>query len=185
MPSDKEFLANPFSRRALLQGTAVAGLLLGNAFRAGLAYASALRVGSTAPPATLVQLDGQRISTADLMGEVVILTFWATWCVPCRQELPLLSGYVSQHSAQGLTVLGFSLDSPDKLTQVTEIAHSLSFPVGLLGASSAPGYGRMWKIPVSFVIDRAGVLVYDGWKDKSPIWTLERLENVLTPLLKK
>jgi cytochrome c biogenesis protein CcmG, thiol:disulfide interchange protein DsbE len=183
MPSDDPSAATRFSRRALLQGTAAAGLLMG-ALRGGLAHANALRVGGMAPHATLVQLDGQRISTSDLLGQVVILTFWATWCVPCRQELPLLSDYASRHSAQGLTVLGFSLDSPDKLPQVTQMSHALSFPVGLLSASSAPGYGRMWKIPVSFTIDRAGVLVDDGWKAKPPTWTSERLERVVTPLLR-
>ncbi|GAC1677172.1 MAG: hypothetical protein NVS9B2_28030 [Steroidobacteraceae bacterium] len=175
---------NRLSRRALLQGAAAVGLLIYDALRPGSVQAHTLRVGSPAPPATLVQLDGQRIATSDLIGQVVILTFWATWCVPCRQELPLLSDYFSQHSAQGLAVLGFSLDAPDKLQQVTQIAHSLSFPVGLLTASSAPGYGRMWKIPVSFTIDRSGLLVEDGWKTKPAPWTSERLEQVVTPLLK-
>jgi thiol-disulfide isomerase/thioredoxin len=70
-----------------------------------LAQANELRVGRTAPPATLVQLNGQRISTSDLIGHVVILTFWATWCAPCREELPLLSEYAAQHAADGLTVI--------------------------------------------------------------------------------
>jgi thiol-disulfide isomerase/thioredoxin len=144
-----------------------------------------LRVGRTAPPATLVRLDGQRVSTADLIGHVVVLTFWATWCAPCRQELPLLSDYAARHAAQGLTVLAFCLDTPDKLPEVRRIAQSLSFPVGLFSASSAPGYGRIWKLPVNFTIDRQGVLIDDGWKDKFPVWTSERLDRVVTPLLLK
>ena len=63
------------------------------------------------------------------------------------------------------------------------IAQSLRFPVGLLSDSSAPGYGRIWRLPVSFTIDRAGLLVEDGWKEKQPSWTQERLERVVTPLL--
>ena len=150
---------------------------------AGGAGANELRLGRRAPAATLVRLDGGRVSTANLVGQVVILTFWATWCVPCRAELPLLSDYASRHSTQGLSVLGFSLDSPDRLVQVSQVARSLSFPVGLLSASSAPGYGRIWKLPVNFTIDRGGLLVDDGWKDKAPVWTSERLEQVVTPLL--
>jgi cytochrome c biogenesis protein CcmG/thiol:disulfide interchange protein DsbE len=174
------------TRREAIGGAAALGVLgLAGEFTATSSYASALRLGEHAPPATLVTLDGQRMSTADLLGQVVVLTFWATWCVPCRQELPLLSEYFSQYSAQGLTVLGFSLDSPDKIPQVTHIAHSLSFPNGLLANSSAPGYGRMWKIPVNFTIDRSGRLVDDGWKDKYPTWTPERLQQVVTPLLEK
>jgi len=48
-----------------------------------------------------------------------------------------------------------------------------------------PGYGRIWRLPVSFVIDRNGVLVHDGWKDKQPELTRERLEQVVSPLLEK
>src|ERR1700752_1857374 len=68
------------------------------------------RVGKPAPPLSLHTLDGQTISTDSLRGKVVILSFWATWCGPCKEELPLLSDYAAQHAARGLQVLGFSLD---------------------------------------------------------------------------
>ena len=166
-------------RRALLQSLAV--LVADLALRT--AHANDLHVGAPAPAASLVTLDGQRISTADLTGHVVILTFWATWCTPCRDELPLLSSYAERHTAEGLRVLGFSLDTPDKLREVRQVAQTLKFPVGLLGNSSAPGYGRIWRLPVNFTIDRAGRLIDDGWKDKKPTWTTDRLERVVTPLL--
>jgi peroxiredoxin len=171
------------TRRALLQGCAALGVLARETLRGSLAEASALKVDEPAPPATLATLDGRRISTLDLLGQVVILTFWATWCAPCREELPLLSAYAEQHAAQGLTVLAFSLDSPDQLRQVQQVARSLHFPVGLLENSSVPGYGRIWRIPVNFTIDRNGRLRDDGWKDKQPTWTRERLERIVTPLL--
>jgi cytochrome c biogenesis protein CcmG/thiol:disulfide interchange protein DsbE len=170
------------SRRALLKGGA-ATLLTWAGLRGSSAQANELRVGATAPPATLVTLEGQTIATPDLVGKVVILTFWATWCPPCRDELPLLSSYAVQHADAGLQILGFSLDTPDKLAEVRQVAQALRFPVGLLAHSSAPGYGRIWRLPVNFTIDRAGRLVDDGWKDKPPSWTPERLEQVVTPLL--
>ena len=145
--------------------------------------ANDLRLGAAAPAAVLVTLDGRRIATADLKGQVVILTFWATWCVPCRDELPLLSAYAQAHAAQGLTVLAFSLDTPEDLARVREAARDYAFPSGLMAVSSAPGYGRIWHIPVNFTIDRQGVLIDDGWKDKHPVWTTERLERIVTPLL--
>jgi cytochrome c biogenesis protein CcmG, thiol:disulfide interchange protein DsbE len=145
--------------------------------------ANDLHVGAAAPPAVLVTLDGRRIATADLTGQVVILTFWATWCVPCRDELPLLSAYAREHAAQGLSVLAFSLDTQEELARVREIARNYDFPSGLLAVSSVPGYGRIWHIPVNFTIDRQGVLIDDGWKDKHPVWTAERLERIVTPLL--
>ncbi len=173
----------PFSasRRAMLKGCA--SLLTGIGLRAAPVQANELRVGMAAPAASLTTLDGQRIATRDLLGQVVILTFWATWCVPCRDELPLLSRYTDEHADAGLRVLGFSLDTPDRLAEVRLVGQSLHFPVGLLAASSAPGYGRIWRLPVNFTIDRDGRLVDDGWKDKKPVWTAERLERIVTPLL--
>src|SRR5262249_18506459 len=141
------------------------------------------RTGQPAPEATLVTLDGTRISSAALHGEVVLLTFWATWCTPCRTELPLLSDYQVRHAQDGLRILGFSLDTAEQLPEVRRIAQSLRFPVGLMRDSSAPGYGRIWRLPVSFTIDRAGLLVEDGWKEKQASWTEERLDQIVTPLL--
>jgi peroxiredoxin len=177
---------NSITRRSLLHHVAsTGGLLAINELIPRFARANELRIGRTAPTATLVKLDGQQVSTKDLIGQVVILTFWATWCAPCREELPLLSEYAAHHAADGLTVLGFCLDTPDKLTDVKRIAQSLSFPVGLFAASNARGYGRIWKLPVNFTIDRQGVLIDDGWRDKTPEWTHSRLEQVVTPLLRR
>jgi len=182
MPSEPSQGAVSPTRRLLLKGCAATAVVW-QGLRASSAQANGLHVGSTAPNATLVTLDGERISTVDLAGSVVILTFWATWCVPCRDELPLLSRYAAQHSTEGLRVLGFSLDGPEQMREVEQVAQSLSFPVGLLSNSSAPGYGRIWRLPVNFTIDGAGRLVNDGWKEKKPAWTAERLEQIVTPLL--
>jgi thiol-disulfide isomerase/thioredoxin len=147
------------------------------------ALANALHVGRPAPPATFVALDGTRITTHALLGQVVILTFWATWCGPCRTELPLLSAYAAQHAAEGLTVLGLTLDAPEDIDKVKRAAQNFSFPVGFVANSELPGFGRIWHIPVNFTIDRQGMLVDDGWKDKEAAWTQERLDSIVTPLL--
>lgn len=143
------------------------------------------KVGRPAPPLSLHTLDGRTISTGSLRGKVVILSFWATWCAPCKEELPLLSDYAAQHADQGLQVLGFSLDEPDNLEAARRMAGSLSFPSGLLGSAWAPGYGRIWKLPVNFTIDRKGMLVDNSWNDERPEWTPERLERIVTPLLEQ
>lgn len=169
------------TRRAALQRVAASSLCGLGIWHSRGARANDLKVGAPAPAATLVTLDGQSMSTSQLVGEVVILAFWATWCAPCHEELPLLSACASRHP--GLRVLGFSLDGADQLSEVRRVARTLSFPVGLLERSSAPGYGRIWRLPVNFTIDRAGRLAVDGWKEKKPTWTAERLEQVVTPLL--
>ncbi|MGC2457680.1 MAG: TlpA disulfide reductase family protein [Gallionellaceae bacterium] len=170
-------------RRALLRGAIGLGIVAAGGLLARLAQAKELEVGQPAPPLVLHTLDGHSIATRDLLGQVVIATFWATWCDPCREELPLLSTYAERHAQQGLRVLGFSLDGPENLPKVREVAANLSFPVGLLGSPWAGAYGRIWRIPVSFVIDRAGRLADNGWDDAQPTWTRERLQRVVDPLL--
>jgi len=182
MHTDELLTRRRAARRAFLKRCLGATLAPPGAYSAA-ARATDLRVGRSAPPATLSTLQGERISSTQLTGQVVILTFWASWCVPCRQELPLLSDYAVRHRGAGLRILGFCLDGPDNLAQVQNIAAGLSFPVGLLANSSAPGYGRIWRLPVSFTIDRAGRLAEDGWKLKQPSWTPEHLAEVVTPLL--
>lgn len=174
----------PITRREALRQVAALGLLGLGALPLP-ARAAALKVGQPAPPATLLALDGKRWSTQELLGKVVVLSFWATWCVPCREELPLLSAYATQHAAEGLTVLAFSVDPAEQLEPVRAVARTLSFPVGLLAQSSAAGYGRMWRLPVNFTIDRDGNLADNGWQDAQPVWTADRLERVVTPLLAK
>ena len=150
---------------------------------ASSAYASDLKIGQDAPALALHTLDGRNIATRDLRGQVVIVTFWATWCGFCSEELPLLSAFAKHHATDGLQVLGFSLDGADDLAKVREMSSKLQFPVGLLGGPWAGGYGRIWRLPVTFVIDRSGRLAYNGWDDKQPIWTEERLRSIVTPLL--
>jgi len=170
-------------RRTWLRGLLAASVAASATGWPQLARANSLELGKPAPPLVLRTLDGRSIATQDLHGQVVILTFWATWCDPCREELPLLSAYAARHASQGLQVLGFSLDGPENLAAVRQVATGLSFPVSLLGSAWAGDYGRMWRIPVSFTLDRAGRLAYNGWDDKQPSWTAESLERIVTPLL--
>lgn len=170
-------------RRALLRGAVGLGIAAAGGLLPCLAQADELKLGQPAPPLVLHSLDGQRIATRELLGKVVIATFWATWCGPCREELPLLSNYAAKHAQQGLRVLGFSLDGPEDLPKVKAMAAGLNFSVGLLGNPWAGEYGRIWRIPVSFVIDRKGLLVDNGWDDVKPAWTKERLQQVVSPLL--
>lgn len=142
-------------------------------------------IGHPAPSLVLHTLDGKEIATEQLRGQVVILTFWATWCTPCRTELPVLSAYAATHASEGLQVLGFSLDGPENLAALRQIAKALSFPTGLLGSAWAGGYGRIWRLPVSFTVDRRGILVDNSWDDPDPAWTQQRLERLVTPLLRK
>lgn len=147
------------------------------------AQANDLKLGQAAPPLVLRTIDGRSIATRDLLGQVVLATFWATWCAPCREEFPLLSTYAERHASQGLQVLGFSLDSSAALPKVRAVAARLSFPVGLVESPWVGGYGRIWRLPVSFVIDRVGHLAYNGWDAEDPVWNEVQLQRVVDPLL--
>ena len=171
------------ARRDVLRKAFGLGLLVGAGLYVGPTRANGLVVGRMAPPLVLHALDGQTVATRDLAGQVVIATFWATWCEPCREELPMFSAYASQHERDGLRVLGFSLDGPEALAKVRSVAATLSFPVGLTGGPYAGDYGRIWRLPVSFVIDRAGRLAHNGWDDDEQPWSRAQLEKVVDPLL--
>ena len=170
-------------RRALMLAAATLGLTGWDALVPTDARAGQLELGQPAPPLVLHTLDGLDISTTELIGNVVIITFWASYCEPCREELPLLSAYAEKHASSGLRVLGFCIDPPENIDDVRAVANTLSFPVGLLGTPYAGGYGRIWRMPVSFVIDRTGRLIDNGWKDENPAWTSERLHRIMDPLL--
>lgn len=144
--------------------------------------ANDLVLGRPAPSLVLHTLDGRDIATDSLRGKVVVLNFWATWCAPCRQEMPLLSDYAAKH-ADDVTVLAVSLDTPNTLPEVKRITAATGLPIGLLGGARAGGYGRIWRLPVTFVIDRGGLLRHDGWQDDQQPMTADSLDHIVTPLI--
>lgn len=176
-------LANA-DRREWLVRAGTMGFLAALGLQSQQASAKALQLGKQAPALVLHTLDGKTISTSDLIGQVVIVAFWATWCEPCCEELPVLSAYAKQKAEAGVKVLGFSIDTVEELPKVREMAHDLSFPVGLLGSAYAGEYGRIWKLPVSFVIDRQGLLAHNGWNDTSQTGMTEsKLKAIVDPLV--
>ena len=146
------------------------------------ALAGGPEVGKAAPPYQSKLLDGTRLSDADQRGDVVILNFWATWCVPCRAEMPALEAYYQKHRTEGLKVLAISMDDPEDEAKVRQVMSSFSFPAAMARDANFKGYGRIWRIPLTFVIDRSGILRKDGWYGDTGI-DLPMLEKTVTPLL--
>jgi thiol-disulfide isomerase/thioredoxin len=146
--------------------------------------AYAIEEGKLAPPLIAKLLDGKLFSTESAKGEVVIVNFWATWCPPCRQEMPAFESYYQKHQHQGLRIIAVSLDDPADLAKVREVMSDYTFDAAMEGGSQHKGYGRIWRLPLTFVIDRKGVLRKDGWYGAAGI-DLPLLEKVVTPLFEE
>lgn len=116
----------------------------------------------TAEPAvTLQMLDGSAMPLGGLKGHVVLVNFWATWCPPCRAEMPGIERVYEARRADGFTVVGISLDQTG--TQQVESflrAHAITYPVAMGDPASVAGFGGVNSLPTSFLIDRKGQVRY-------------------------
>jgi peroxiredoxin len=151
-------------------------------FLSNTSFALDIAEGKAAPAMDLKFLDGSRFALAEQTGKVVVINFWATWCAPCRAEMPAFDAYYRQHQAEGLQIIAISMDDPKDEAKVREVMRAFSFPAGLVRDSNIKGYGRIWRIPLTFVIDRRGILRRDGWYGEPGI-DLPLLEKIVTPLL--
>lgn len=116
---------------------------------------------------TLQTLDGSKLALSSLKGKVVFLSFWATWCGPCKQELPSIQALYDKMSSKGFVVLAVDLgEGKAKVAQFVK-HYGLTFPVLLDGdASVGSAYGAS-SIPTNYLIDRSGQIIarvvgYDG-----------------------
>ncbi|HXV76327.1 MAG TPA: TlpA disulfide reductase family protein [Candidatus Polarisedimenticolaceae bacterium] len=139
-----------------------------------LVVLSAVAVAAEAPALSWTDLSGRRLALDDLRGRVVVLNFWATWCEPCRRELPELVRVQTRYGVLGLQVLGAGADPPAQSEAVLRFARSrkLNFPL-VLGADAkqmeALGLGP--ALPATVVLDREGRVVerFDGLFERAAL----------------
>jgi thiol-disulfide isomerase/thioredoxin len=115
-------------------------------------------VGQPAPPLVVRQLDGQELDLAALRGKVVILNFWATWCPPCRAEMPVLEAFYQKHAAEGVVVIGLSADDPHERKAVARAMHGFTYPAALLVDARSNGFGNPKVLPISYIIGTDGII---------------------------
>ena len=169
-------------KRRELIFTGLAALAAGSTL-AGPAPAGGIKLGQAAPGFEVKTLDGKTLSAHALRGKVVILSFWATWCGPCRQEMPALEAYYKAHAAQGLEIVAISMDDPNKDAMVRQVMSSYSFPAVLQRQAKVMDYGHVLALPMAFVIGRDGTLRMDG-SQKVAAFDAASLDQIVTPLLK-
>ena len=117
-----------------------------------------VRAGDRArPEATVTLLDGRSLSLVDLRGQVVLVNVWATWCAPCRVEMPLLEQTWQRHRAAGFLLLGASVDRGDPADVRAFLAErGISYPVAIVGADVIQALGGVMGYPTSILIGRDG-----------------------------
>ncbi|MEO7724373.1 MAG: TlpA disulfide reductase family protein [Chthoniobacterales bacterium] len=115
-----------------------------------------------APDWQLKNLEGKPVKLSDFKGKVVLLNFWATWCPPCREEIPDLVSLQRQYAARGLVVLGISMDEggPARVASFAK-RFEITYPIVMGDEKTSAAYGGIQVLPTTFIIDRKGNVV-DG-----------------------
>jgi len=124
-----------------------------------------------APNFSVTDLNGQTLQLSHYRGKVVLLNFWATWCAPCRSEIPRFVDLQNRYDRQGLRIIEISLDDDQKPVHTFYQQLRMNYPVAVGDAKLAEQYGGILGLPISFLIGRDGRIYakYQGEADESLI----------------
>jgi thiol-disulfide isomerase/thioredoxin len=118
--------------------------------------------GKPAPAFTLTDLNGKKVSLADYKGKPVMVNFWATWCAPCKLEMPWLEDLQQRYAAQGLVILGIASDeAPKNIVAATATRLGVTYPILLTDSKIETPYGGVNYMPESFYVDRTGKVLIE------------------------
>jgi peroxiredoxin len=128
--------------------------------RSGGSLTSHLKLSSPAPDFALESLDGKTMHLSDFRGKAVLLNFWATWCGPCKIEMPWFVDFQKQYGAQGFQIIGVAMDDASK-EDISKFAKDMGVNYPILIGKEAVGdqYGGVPALPETFLIGRDGKIV--------------------------
>ena len=135
-------------------------------------------IDKPAPALVVNTLDGQVFDLGKMRGEVVLVNYWATWCAPCRKDMPKLDAFYRLHHQQNLAMIGISVDRPRDLEKVRKVMASLAYPVAMLKSVTADGFGEPEGVPITWIIDADGKV-----RDRMIDVRDELLNGIVVPLL--
>ena len=135
-------------------------------------------MNEAAPPLVATALDGQPFDLAKLRGKVVLVNFWATWCAPCRREMPVLDAFYRRYREHGLELIGISVDFARDGAKMRKAAGAVSYPTAMANDIPVNGFGPPEGVPVTYVVDVEGVV-----RDKFIATPNKLLHDVVIPLL--
>jgi cytochrome c biogenesis protein CcmG/thiol:disulfide interchange protein DsbE len=157
------------------------GVLVARVATVGGSLPVGARIGDPAPGFTLTDLSGRPVNLADLRGRPVIVNFWASWCGPCIEEMPLLEGAARQHAADDLAIVGIVFSDREDAARAFAARIGANWPSALDPASSvAHAYG-VDAPPASFFINRSGVVAGRQIGQLSPADLQRQLATILEP----
>ncbi len=143
------------------------------------------RSAVVAPDFSLTSLDGRQVRLSDYKGKVVLIDFWATWCSPCRTEIPRFVEWQQKYGAQGFQTIGISMDDTVKPVRAFYQEFKLNYPVAMGDEKVAQAYGGVLGLPVNVLVGRDGQIVarYVGMSDLRELETriLQGLQEKVTP----
>lgn len=126
-----------------------------------------------APDFSLSDLNGQKLSLSAYGGKVVLLDFWATWCEPCREEIPHFVELQNKYGDQGLQIIGISMDDDPEPVRKFYAQFTINYPVVMGNAKTGELYGGILGLPIAFVIGRDG-RIYSKHIGATDILVLDR-----------
>lgn len=137
---------------------------------------------TSAPDFSLPDLNGNTVTLSEQRGKVVLMVFWATWCPPCRQEMPSINRLYQTLGGVDFTVLGINMDKrvPQVKTFASAKGYNLTFPILLDMDGQVAGLYGVYNIPQAFIIDKNGSVVqrYLGYYDWSSEQSLNKIRSL-------